>query len=73
MVWYPQGRPDIGANITFFKGGNGVIVDPSMSNLNQHAVSYMEIGAASTQTMAESSGGLGAGAVAGKHPLRLLL
>lgn len=64
MVWYPQGRPDIGVNITFLKGGNNILVDPSLANLNQHAVSYVEIGAVMTQA-AVDSGGLKAGSVAG--------
>ena len=65
MVWYPDGRYDLGPNITFFKGGKGVTVDASVANLNQHGISYIRLGQATAASFSGGSSGLSDGAVAG--------
>jgi hypothetical protein len=65
MVWYPGGRPDLGPNITFFKGGKGVIVDTSQSNLNHHGNSYVRLGQGLAVVESGGGSGLSDGAIAG--------
>jgi hypothetical protein len=66
MVWYPEGRLDLGPNITFLKGGKDVIIDTSRANLNRHGNSYVRLGQCLVEAAGGgSSSGLSAGAIAG--------
>ncbi|KAL4513346.1 hypothetical protein Ndes2437B_g00560 [Nannochloris sp. 'desiccata'] len=66
MIWYPGGRPDLGPNITFFKGGEDTLIDTSLANLNHHGIAYIRLGQiVAADAGGGSGGGLSDGAVAG--------